>query len=545
MFVFCYFYTFILSKKISINCIKQMKKITIYLQLFLAVLFFAACKQPVSKDLTKENLIPKPVKIEATGSSFEWTKNTVIYTNSTSAQKVGTYLSDFIAPATGFHSKVKQVKDITKAKGVILTIDNNLKNLGNEGYQLKITEKKVLLTAPKPAGLFYGVQTIRQIFPDEIEADTVQENIPWLLATGTITDYPNYAYRGAMLDVARHFFSVADIKKYIDYLAAYKMNRFHIHLTDDQGWRIEIKKYPKLTQIGASTQVGGGKGGFYTQKEYIDIVNYANKRFITIVPEIDMPGHTNAALSAYAELNINGKATKPYTGTDVGFSTLDKITKKYTYSFVRNVIEELAAINPGEYIHIGGDESRVTKEKDYIDFVNGVQKIVARTGKKVMGWADIAQAKLNKGTLPQFWQTKPTNALKAIAQGNKIIMSPASYTYMDLKYNKNCKLGLVWAGYVDVKKGYNWNPDSLVPQISRKNIVGIEAPLWTETIANLQDIQFMIFPRLLGYAEIGWSPATHRNWNEYRIRLANQQKRFNLQDINFYRSPLVPWKAEK
>lgn len=211
---------------------------------------------------------------------------------------------------------------------------------------------------------------------------------------------------------------------------------------------------------------------------------------------------------------------------------------------MRDVINELAAITPGEYIHVGGDESRATKKKDYIRFVNEVQKIVARAGKKVIGWADIANAQLAPNTLAQFWQTKPTNALKAIAQKAKIIMSPASYTYMDLKYNKDCKLGLTWAGYVDVKKGYNWNPSTLVPEISRNNIVGIEAPLWTETVENLKDIQFMIFPRLLGYAEIGWSPKSHRNWHDYSQRLANQQKRFNLQGINFYQSPLVPWKTE-
>ncbi len=518
-----------------------MKKKTIYLQLFWALLFMVACKQPVPKDLAKENIIPKPVKLEATGSSFEWTKNTVIYANNSSAKQVGIYLSEFIAPATGFHAKVIQQKNSSKENGVVLAIDNSLKNVGDEGYRLKITENQVLLTAPKPVGLFYGVQTIRQILPDEIEAGTIQKNVPWLLATGTITDYPNYAYRGAMLDVARHFFSVADVKKYIDYMAAYKMNRFHIHLTDDQGWRIEIKKYPKLTEIGAATQVGGGKGGFYTQKEYTDIVNYAAKRFITIVPEIDMPGHTNAALSAYAQLNANGKTTKPYTDTDVGFSSFH-INSKFTFSFVQDVINELAAITPGEYIHIGGDESRATKKKDYIQFVNRVQEIVTQAGKKVIGWADIANAKLKTETLAQFWQTKPTNALKAISQNAQIIMSPASYTYMDLKYNKDCKLGLVWAGYVDVKKGYDWNPNTLVSQISSKNIEGIEAPLWTETLENLKDIQFMIFPRLLGYAEIGWSPATHRNWDEYCVRLANHQQRFVLQNINFYRSPLVPWK---
>ncbi len=522
-----------------------MKKNILYLSLLFAAFLFVSCRKPVPMDLSKTNIIPKPVKLEATGSSFEWTKHTTIYTSGKEAKPIANYMAKLIAPATGFHTQIKTTADINKCKGVVFSIDKSLNNLGAEGYQLMITEDKILLVAPQPAGLFYGVQTIRQILPDNIEAKTLQPNTRWLLATGTITDYPNYAYRGAMLDVARHFFSVADVKKYIDYMAAYKMNRFHWHLTDDQGWRIEIKKYPLLTKIGAASQVGGGKGGFYTQKEYKDIINYAAKRFVTVIPEIDMPGHTNAALSAYAPLNKNGRTAKPYIGTDVGFSTLNNINTKYTFTFVRDVLRELAAITKGEYIHIGGDESRATKPKEYIRFVNTLQTLVERTGKKTMGWADIAKGKLKFHTIAQFWQTKPTNALKAINQNAQLIMSPASYAYMDLKYNTDCKLGLTWAGYIDVKKGYDWEPSTLVPEISKEHIVGIEAPLWTETIDDLKDIEFMAFPRLLGYAEIGWTPPHLRNWKNYRQRLGNQEKRFLLQDINFYRSPLVPWGGNK
>jgi len=252
------------------------------------------------------------------------------------------------------------------------------KELGEEGYELNITEEMVELKANKPAGIFYGIQTIRQLLPARVESGNTEQG-PWKLPTGTIRDYPVYGYRGAMLDVARHFFSVDEVKTYIDRLALYKMNVLHLHLSDDQGWRIEIKSWPKLTEFGGKTEVGGGIGGFYTQEEYKDIVKYAQDRFITIIPEIDMPGHTNAALASYPELNVPGKKAELYTGVEVGFSTLDT-HKELTYKFVNDVFRELAAITPGPYIHIGGDESHSTPIEDYIPFVNRVQDIVISPG---------------------------------------------------------------------------------------------------------------------------------------------------------------------
>ncbi len=204
---------------------------------------------------------------------------------------------------------------------------------------------------------------------------------------------PKYGYRGAMLDVARHFFTVDEVKKYIDLLAMYKINKLHLHLSDDQGWRIEIKSWPNLTNYGGSTEVGGGPGGFYTQEEYIELVSYAQERFITIIPEIDLPGHTNAALASYPELNCNGKSPDLYTGTEVGFSTLCA-NKEITFQFLDDVIREISEITPGPYFHIGGDESHVTKEEDYITFINRSQDMVLKYGKKVMGWDEIQNADL-------------------------------------------------------------------------------------------------------------------------------------------------------
>ncbi|MCL4144066.1 UNVERIFIED_CONTAM: hypothetical protein GTU68_042336, partial [Idotea baltica] len=265
---------------------------------------------------------------------------------------------------------------------------------------------------------------------------------PFEIATGTIRDYPNYGYRGAMLDVARHFFDVEEVKHYIDLISTYKMNALHLHLTDDQGWRIEIKSWPKLTEIGGSSEVGGGKGGFFTQEDYKEIVRYAQERFVVIVPEIDMPGHTNAALASYAELNCNGKARELYTGTEVGFTTLCT-DKEITYQFVDDVVRELAEMTPGPYIHIGGDESLVTPMKKYIPFINRVQEIVVKHGKQVMGWDEITHASLVPNSVAQHWE-KVENAQKGVEQGAKILMSPAKKAYMDMSYDTTTTLGLHW-----------------------------------------------------------------------------------------------------
>jgi hexosaminidase len=346
-----------------------------------------------------------------------------------------------------------------------------------------------------------------------------------------------------MLDVSRHFFGVNDVKQFIEYLAYYKMNVLHLHLSDDQGWRIEIKSWPDLANHGGSTQVGGGRGGYYTQEQYTDIVKYARDRYITIVPEIEMPGHSNAALASYPELNCNGKTTELYTGTDVGFSTLCT-SKEITYKFIDDVVRELSEMTPGPYIHIGGDESHSTKIEDYIPFINRVQEIVTSHGKQVLGWDEIALATLKPNSVAQHWANL-SNAEKAVNQGAKILMSPAVNAYLDMQYDSTSPLGLHWAAYIEVDKAFNWDPASLVPGLGKENIIGIEAPLWSETVTDLDEIEYLVFPRLPGYAEIGWTPSSMRNWEEYKIRLAKHEKWFNAMGINFYKSPTVPWDESK
>jgi hexosaminidase len=503
-----------------------------------------SCKTKTPSDLSKESIIPKPVSVTSTGDFFTLKPGTGIYVHGESAElkQIGQYLADRLKLSTGFEMDVKSTAEAPGSGNIYLTLSGADVIPGDEGYELSITKKSVMLAADSPAGLFRGIQTIRQLLPAKVEMSTRQEG-PWEIATGTITDHPDYSYRGAMLDVARHFFSSDDVKRFIDFLAYYKMNVLHLHLSDDQGWRIEIKSWPNLTIHGGSTQVGGGPGGYYTQEQYSEIVKYAGERYITIVPEIDMPGHINAALSSYAELNCNGKATKLYTGTEVGFSTLCT-NKEITYKFVDDVVRELVALTPGPYIHIGGDESHVTKKEDYIPFVNKVQDIVLAHGKLVMGWDEISLSSLKPTSVAQYW-ANAENANNTVKQGAKILMSPAAKTYIDMKYDSTTTLGLHWAGYVEVDSSYIWDPATLVPGIGKDKILGVEAPLWTETISKMDELEYMVFPRLAGIAEIGWTPASLRNWNEYKVRLGLHGERFKAMNIDFYPSRFVPWAGVK
>ena len=371
--------------KINYTDIMNLTKHIYSIVLLTSFVLLSSCSKNPQMDLLEEVLLPKPVSVTASGSSFELNANTKILVNGDSEAllEVGNYLANLIKPATGFDLEVASTSIEPTSNSIYLTISELESEFGTEGYKLNITEKNVTISANDPEGIARGIQTLRQILPKEIEASTVQQK-SWFIASGEIQDYPQYEYRGAMLDVSRHFFNAEDVKKYIDMLAAYKLNVLHLHLSDDQGWRIEIKSWPNLTAHGGSTEVDGGEGGFYTQEEYKEIVKFAQERYITIIPEIDMPGHTNAALSSYPELNCDGKAPELYTGTKVGFSTFCT-DKEITYKFIDDVIRELSEMTPGPYIHIGGDESHVTAMEDYIPFINRVQEIVLANGKKVIG----------------------------------------------------------------------------------------------------------------------------------------------------------------
>ncbi|PHK99024.1 beta-N-acetylhexosaminidase [Neolewinella marina] len=400
-------------------------------------------------------------------------------------------------------------------------------DLAEGAYRINFRDGNIEVSAGTRDGMLNAVKTLEQVLHfSGADAGAVY------ISEGTISDEARFPYRGFMLDVARHFFEVEEVKAVIDRIAPYKINHLHLHLSDDQGWRIEIKSWPKLTEIGGKSEVGGTPGGFYTQEQYSDIVAYAAARGITIVPEIDMPGHTNAALSAYPILNEDGKATEPYTGTRVGFSTLDT-DQDSVYVFIDDVVREIGALTPGPYFHLGGDESDATDHEDYVKFVNEVQKIIKRNGKQPMGWDEVATAALDPGTVVQLW-AHPDYALKAKAAGNPVLMSPATRAYLDMQYDSTSRIGLHWAAYIEVDSAYLWDPANLAEGLTDSDIMGVEAPLWGETIQNLEDIDYLTFPRLLALAEVGWTPQERRDWDDFRRRLRAHQTWLKDQGIGTY-----------
>ncbi|MDN3670046.1 beta-N-acetylhexosaminidase [Echinicola jeungdonensis] len=487
--------------------------------------------------ITEAPLIPLPNLVKEGEGKFTLGDDTqiLIQENNKELQRMGNYLVNLVRPSTGFELEIVPYDTTRKSGFISLELESDPK-LGDEGYRLEIKPEFISLSANTPAGIFHGIQTIRQLLPNNIESKGWFWT-SWEIPSGLIVDKPEYAYRGTMLDVARHFFEKEELKRYIDILALYKINFLHLHLTDDQGWRIEVKSWPKLTLIGGSTEVGGGVGGFYTQNEYKEIVQYALERYITIVPEIDMPGHTHAALASYPELNCDGKARENYTKTQVGFSSLC-LTEEITYQFVDDVVREISAITPGPYIHIGGDEAHATELGDYILFIEQVQDAVNSYGKNMIGWDEVAQAALRPESLVQFW-SNPENAKLGADQGVKIIMSPAWKTYLDMQYDSTTHLGLHWAGFIELDSAYLWEPSELIEGIGKDEIIGVEAPLWTETITNMDELEYMVFPRLLGIAEVGWTRNEKRNWGEYRKRLKKHLNRLEALEVDYYSSNLL------
>ena len=504
-----------------------------------AVVGVASVAAPAHAAATFPNtVVPVPASEVADGSTFTLGSSATITSDDANT---GGYLAGILRASTGY--TLPLTIGAAGPGTIALSLSGAPASVGAEGYQYTASSSGVVIRANQPAGLFHGVQTLLQLFPAAVMSPTAVAG-PWTAAGGTITDQPRFEHRGAMLDVARHFFTVAQVERYIDELALYKVNYFHLHLSDDQGWRIAINSWPNLAAYGGSTEVGGGPGGYYTQADYSAIVAYAASRYMTLVPEIDMPGHTNAALASYASLNCNGVAPALYTGTNVGFSSLC-VSLSLTYTFLDQVIGELAALTPGPYIHIGGDEASSTTASDYATFLGKAQNIVAAHGKTVVGWHDIANTTLLPSTVAQYWGTTTSNSAvaAAAAKGTKVIMSPANLAYLDMKYTRKTKLGQTWAGLIDVNKAYSWNPGTLLSGVSENSVSGVEAPLWTETIITAADIDYMAFPRLPAIAELGWSPWTTHNQTAFDARLGAQGPRWKTMGVNYYHSTQIVWPA--
>ncbi|WP_327674784.1 beta-N-acetylhexosaminidase [Kitasatospora sp. NBC_00458] len=504
---------------------------------------------------TADRIIPAPLSATpGSGPGYRLTDRTVVRTaapgpdapagQAAEVRRIAGQLAEALRRPTGFPVEVAADGDAAAADGISLLLDPALPaETGAEGYRLTADATGVRIAARTPEGLHRGTQTLRQLLPPQIETPVrAADGTDWTVAPVTVEDRPRYAYRGVMLDVARHFFTPAEVKGFIDRLALYKVNHLHLHLTDDQGWRIEVPSRPALTRVGAVSEVDGTPGGFYTAADYQEIVRYAQERYLTVVPEIDLPGHSNAVLASYPELDCTGSARPwPYTGIEVGFSTLCP-TGDAVFAFTRDVITELARITPGPYLHIGGDEVKKMSEEQYAGFVRQVNAQVLAAGKTPVGWNQAAPGGV--GVL-QYWDGRGGRDVdlgKAAERGAKVIMSPSGRSYLDMKYESSYPLGLVWAGTIDVWSAYTWDPDDLV-KLPAGSVLGVEAPLWTETLDTPYELDLMLLPRLPAIAELGWSPKATHDWDRFKRRLAEEGARWDAAGYAFERRPEVPWPA--
>ncbi len=434
-----------------------------------------------------------------------------------------------------------------------------------ESYRLRVDPTGIDVTAPDAAGLFYARQTLEQL--------QTRDGDGWSIPAVEIADAPRFGYRGLMLDVARHFLDVDTVKAVIDRAASLKLNRLHLHLSDDQGWRIALDSRPRLAERASTSAVGGDPGGCYTKADYAEIVRHAAARHMVVVPEIDLPGHTHAVGLAYPELveepvisatvaqtvtEFGGglpAAGTPYTGLAVGFSSL-RTTDEATFDFVADVFGELAAMTPGEYLHFGGDESLATDPDDFAGFVARVSQLIAALGKTPVAWheAGIGPA-LHDTTVGQYWGfTTPGDGMddKArafVANGSQLILSPADAVYLDMKPEAGFPIGLEWAnGPTGLRRAYEWEPADLIPGVDESAVLGVEAALWTETVRTLDDIDALAFPRLAAAAEAAWSPATGtsplRTWESFRERVGGLRPLWASLGIRLTRSPEIDGSAE-
>lgn len=548
-----------------------------WLPFLLLATLFAGCThvKPLIKQKGKHgplpvSIIPKPVSVNKLSGVFRLPRKVIIHVpaNSVRSRYAAQFLKNKLYDATRHDIEIDSTISPDSSNSIVLNLAADTAGFGNkEGYKLLVTSQKVSITAPTPHGLFNGVTSLLQLFPPQIfqkDYTLVPQKTQWVVPAVQIKDYPRFKYRGMHLDVSRHFFGVKFIKQYIDLLAMYKMNRFHWHLTDDQGWRIQIKKYPKLTEIGAwrdSTVIGqynSGRydhhryGGFYTQKQIKDVVSYAKKRFITIIPEIEMPGHSSAAISAYPQLGCEGITDYRVWAVWGSGKTSVYCPSDYTFNFLENVLTEVMNLFPGKYIHIGGDEvvkspwknsnlaQRVMKEngltsEDQLQsyFIKRIEKFLNARGRQIIGWDEILEGGLASNAMVESWRGI-NGGIKAAQKQHKVVMAPSGYYYFDhyqgLKKAEPIEIG----GFSPLKKVYTFNPvpDTLTAS-EAKYIYGVEATSWTEYMGSPRKVEYMVLPRLLALSETGWTPGKEKDWNSFWKRLQPQFKRFDILNVNY------------
>ena len=499
------------------------------------LLIAAACAGAQVLPAAEVNIVPRPAKVKMLPGNFMLTGATRIVAADVESRRIASLFNDFLLEQHGLRLEITSVRPRTANYLSFSRVGAG--DLGPEAYHLVIGPDSIRVTGTAP-GLFYGMQTLTQLLPVRLGASIELPAID-------IEDQPRFGYRGVLLDVGRHYFSVAFLKKFLDLAAQYKINRFHWHLTDDQGWRIEIKKYPKLTAAGPA--VSGGDApfvGFYSQEQIKDIVAYAQARFITVVPEIEMPGHSGAALAAYPELGC-----APYDQA-VAFCP-----KQETFTFLENVLSEVIALFPGPYVHIGSDEVEKEgwrrspeaqaiiareglKDEDGLQsyFARRIERLVTSRGKRMIGWDEILQGGLPPETIVMSWRGED-GGIEAARQKHEVIMTPSEYTYFD--YNQgDARLEPASIGsFIPLEKAYAYEPvPKQIAKDEEKFILGAQAQLWTEYVATPEYAEYMVFPRLLAFAEAVWSPPAVRNYGDFRRRLPYQLGRLDKQDVR-YRIP--------
>lgn len=516
------------------------------------------------------NIIPAPVSVREGAGFFSLKKGGLIGYEQPEAGWAAGYLADELNRSTGYGLKTTQ----SKTPAVVISTGASDKTLGQEGYRLEVTTKGIKIDANTPAGAFYGVQTLLQLFPAEIRSTSVVEGVNWNVPVVSIDDQPRFGWRGIMLDVSRHFFSVADVKKYIDEMARYKYNTFHWHLTDDNGWRVEIKSLPKLTEVGAWRVERHGRfgeraeprpgepatyGGFYSHEDIREVIRYASERNITIVPEIDVPGHCMAALAAYPELSCTKQQVSVNPGTDFSDwygngtfkmnveNTLNPSDEK-VYEFLDKVFTEVAALFPNQYIHVGGDECykgywkedpgcQALMEKQGIRHVEDLQgyfmsrvgQIIQSKGKKMIGWDEILEGGITPGAAVMSWRGVK-GGIQAAKMGHEVVMTPTTYAYIDYNQGDQTIDPPIYSG-LRVSKSYSFEP---VPDgVEAKYILGGQANLWTEQVPSLRYAEYMTYPRAWALAEVYWSPKEAKNWNSFASRMEKHFRRSDAAGVNY------------
>ena len=515
-------------------------------------------------DSSTISIIPKPVAMEVGEGCFVLTAKTKIIVSKETSD-VGQFLAEKLSPATGYGLKVKKPGLFQSKKNtVILKINSKLSDLGDEGYKLTVSQKGILIEAPKAAGVFYGCQSLLQLLPPAIMSSQSVDGIEWSVPAVEITDKPRFQWRGLHMDVCRHYMPKEFVLKYIDLLALHKMNTLHWHLTEDQGWRIEIKKYPKLTEIGSKrkeTIVGHGgssrtfdgieHSGFYTQQDVKEIVAYAKKRFITVVPEIEMPGHAQAAISAYPEYACTEGPFEVWTKWGVS-DNVYCAGNEATYIFLENVLDEVLELFPSKFIHVGGDECPKTKWKKcpkcqakikqeglhnehelQSHLIKHFDKYLTSKGRRLIGWDEILEGGLAPGAAVMSWRGE-SGGIKAAKAGHDVTMAPNSHTYFDHYQGDPKSEPLAIGGFLPLKKVYSYDPiPEALTEEEAKHILGAQGQLWSEYIPTPEHMEYMAYPRGAALAEVVWSQKDARNWDDFVGRLATHLNRLDTYGVNF------------